>query len=220
MKAYILDLFDQRMTSNKYKYKPFQNTEKIKFSFFLPLLIIFLSTNLLIFDQSFYKQERTNYELYNQEIDNLLEYFTGGELDKENYSEEEILHLADVKKLIWISLALLCLGAILMGISFLKDTKEHCQKECVKRGIYTVILIILLSFTFFNFSSAFTIFHKILFTNNYLLLPAESLLIQMFPERFFIESTKQIILYSLIFSILCIGIGCLPRSKKDEHKRT
>jgi len=173
----------------------------MKCSLAIPFFILLFSINLLIFDQEFYAQEMPQYESYKEQQQNLLSYFQGTELNTESYSEREIFHLKDVRNLIWASWLLLFL--LLIPIFFSKNIK----KELYKGGIYTIILTLLLTLTLLSFSTFFTFFHKILFTNDLWLLPANSILIQMFPQEFFIESTKQILLYTFIFSLLCIVLG-------------
>jgi integral membrane protein (TIGR01906 family) len=191
--------------------------ETVKVSFCIPILILLLSINLMIFNKEFYEQEVPNYTQHEQVIENLLSYFKGGTLHTEEYSEREILHLRDVRNLIWTSwfLILLCTVAIIYA-----SKKQNLKKELKKGAYYTGIAIILLSLIFLNFSDAFITFHKIIFTNDYWLLPETSLLIQMFPERFFIESTKQILLYSLILTLFTYILAVKIPGGKNDHKRT
>ncbi|MSR86397.1 DUF1461 domain-containing protein [Candidatus Woesearchaeota archaeon] len=193
----------------------------MKFSFLIPLIIIFLSLNLMVFNQDFYKQEMANYEQYQNPVNNLLDYFKGNSLDTEYYSEKEVSHLNDVRNLIWLSWVVIVLLCIPLVYSLLKDKKEHIRKQMLMGGIYSLILTILFSLTLISFSSSFTTFHEIIFTNNNWLLPASSTLIQMFPQEFFLQSTVQIVLYSLIFSLLCIVLGLkIPGEEKNAYKRT
>jgi len=157
------------------------------------------------------------YGIYENETKNLLQYFLGAELSTEKYSEREVLHMKDVRNLVWISLSITSILSILLLIG-VKKTKQR-KKEFILGGILTTILVLALIVALFTFSISFPAFHKILFTNNYWLLPADSLLIQMFPERFFIESIKQIILYSFTLSLLSIIIGILLPGEKND-KRT
>ena len=183
----------------------------MKSSLLIPFFILLLSINLLIFDQDFYKQEMPQYEIYKEQQENLLNYFQGAELEGP-YSEKERLHMKDVRNLIWSSWILILI--LIITIVYTKNPK----KELYKGGIYTIILTILLSLTLLSFSTSFTIFHKLLFTNNLWLLPANSLLIQMFPERFFIQSTKQILLYTFILSLLAIILANkIPGEKHDKR---
>ncbi len=189
--------------------------KNIKFSFCIPLIILIFSVYLVLFDLDFYKQEIPNYENYSLETQNLIHYFQGQSLNKSFYSEREILHLQDVHNIIWFSLLLILLLTIPIILSLYKDKKIHLKKECIHGGLYSLIFIILFSLVLGNFSSSFIIFHKILFTNDYWILPNSSTLIQMFPEGFFIQSTIQIVLYSIILSLLIIILGLkIPPEKK------
>ena len=192
----------------------------MKPSFIIPILIILLSINLMIFNLEFYKQEMPKYTLYENQVTNLLEYFKGNTLNTEYYSEKEISHLDDVRKLIWTSWVCIVIFILPILYSFSKNRKENLRKQIVKGGVYSLLLISIFSLTLTSFSSSFITFHEILFTNNNWLLPESSTLIQMFPEEFFLQSTLQIVLYSLIFSVLCIILGYkIPGEKENAYKR-
>jgi len=186
----------------------------MRFSFCIPFIILLLSLNLVIFDQAFYQREMPQYAEYESEVTNLLQYFKGHELTTENFSERESIHLQDVRNLIWLSLLVGALLAIPVFYSLRTDAAAVIQKQFLKGGLYGIALTALLALTLLFFSQAFTAFHQILFTNDYWLLPADSTLIQMFPQEFFIAATKQILLYSFVFSILSIVVGAeRPRRK-------
>ncbi len=192
----------------------------MKFSLVIPLFIILLSLNLMIFNQEFYKQQMSNYEQYQNQVNNLLDYFKGVNLEESYYSEREISHLKDVRNLIWLSWVFIIILTVPVLYSFSKDKKEHLRKQMILGGLYALALTILLSLTLISFSSSFITFHEILFTNNDWLLPASSTLIKMFPEEFFLQSTVQIVLYSIILSLLCIVLGYkIPGEQKNAYKR-
>lgn len=175
----------------------------MKFRFLIPLFIILLSLNLIIFDKDFYEKESPKFN--EQEVSNLQNYFISKNLNSTNYSEEEVLHLKDVRNLILISLIINIILLVLI-IIFSFQTK-NLSKEFIYGGIYSIILIFILSLTLISFSDSFITFHKLLFTNNYWLLPENSTLIQMFPETFFNEALKQILFNSVIFSLGSVAIG-------------
>ena len=164
--------------------------------FTIPILILLLSLNLIIFNTDFYKHEMNNYN--ESEINNLLNYFTSSELN-EGYSLEETIHLNDVRNLIWLSWILIL---ILTIIAFFSSTKD-----LIYAGIFSIIITLLLPIIFLSFENSFILFHRILFTNDYWLLPVSSKLIQMFPNNFFIEATKQLIFNNLILSLFTMTLG-------------
>ena len=166
--------------------------------YILPLFILLLSINLLIFNNNFYEKESNNLTISN----NIIDYFKGNELNQDYISEKEVSHMNDVRNLVWISLIILI--SLLILIIFLKKS----PKEVFYAGIISLMLTMLLILIFFSFSSSFIYFHKIFFTNNNWLLPASSTLIQTFPESFFQNATKQIILYNIILSLFALIIGC------------
>jgi len=163
--------------------------------FTIPIIILLLSLNIIIFNIDFYEKE-SNYD--KSEIKDLLNYFTGSEL-KTEYSIEEIIHLKDVRNLIWLSWGLIILLSITL---FFSSTKDF-----IYGGIISLIITLFLPIIFLSFENSFILFHKLLFTNNYWLLPSSSKLIQMFPEKFFIESSKQLIFNNLILSLFTIILG-------------
>ncbi|MBS3162793.1 DUF1461 domain-containing protein [Candidatus Woesearchaeota archaeon] len=163
--------------------------------FTIPIIIILLSLNLIIFNIDFYEKE-SNYD--SSEIKDLLSYFSGSELNPE-YTIEETIHLKDVRNLIWVSWGLIILLSITLFFSPTKDI--------IYGGIISLIITLFLPVIFLSFDSAFILFHKLLFTNNYWLLPSTSKLIQMLPEKFFIEAAKQLIFNNLILSLFTIILG-------------
>ena len=133
--------------------------------FTIPILILLLSLNLIIFNDDFYKHEMPNYN--ETEINNLQNYFAGSTLN-EGYSTEEIIHLKDVRNLIWLSWII-----ILIIIIILFFTKAEDLFYGVK---YSLILTFLLPLIFLSFENSFILFHKLLFTNNYWLLDKDNIL--------------------------------------------
>ena len=186
----------------------------MKLAYLVPIFILLLSLNFVVFDEGFYLSKDSDFEFYGEEVNNLLSYFQAGDLNEERYSEEEIIHLKDVKLLIWISIGLL-LGLL---ISFVIDFKKiNSKKFSLKGGIISLIFFGLVSLIFVNFSWSFRKFHELLFWNDYWMLPIDSTLIQMFPQSFFVSAGIRIILYSFIVSFLLIILGFIPKGEKNER---
>ena len=82
--------------------------------YILPLFILLLSINLLIFNNNFYEKESNNLTISN----NIIDYFKGNELNQDYFSEKEVSHMNDVRNLVWISLIILI--SLLILIIFLK----------------------------------------------------------------------------------------------------
>tara|TARA_Y100000034_G_scaffold134518_1_gene203168 strand:- start:1226 stop:1780 length:555 start_codon:yes stop_codon:yes gene_type:complete len=172
--------------------------------FLIPLFIIFLNLQLLIFNDNFYDDEIS---------DNLLNYFKDKEELKLDYTEIELIHLEDVKGLInTLKIGVYILGILILLIMiFSKDFSNILLIS----GLITIGIVILLFLI--DFSFLFTKFHEILFTNNYWLLPPNTLLIKTYPLEFFINFFKRLILNIIITSFIVGGIGLL-KNVYTQHK--
>lgn len=168
--------------------------------FTIPIIILILSFNLLIFNNDFYGKESNNATVSN----NIIDYFKGNELNSNYFSDKEISHLKDVRNLIWMSLVILIILTIILLISI-------SNKEIFLGSLFSIILTILLALTLLSFSTSFVYFHQILFTNNNWLLPANSTLIQTLPESFFEKAFIKILITNFIISILLLLISLAYR---------
>jgi integral membrane protein (TIGR01906 family) len=187
-----------------------------KYYLLIPLFFLLISVNIVVFDSDFYLSAESEVDYYQEEVGNLLDYFKGGELNGERYSAEEIIHLDDVRDLIWLSLALVLILFLLLSyfegtFSWMKRANFFIYGGILNSVSLLVIGIVLLGFNFF-----FRIFHEVLFRNDYWLLPSDSTLIQMFPESFFVGAVVRILLYMGIFSISFVVIGMFFRWKNGK----
>jgi integral membrane protein (TIGR01906 family) len=112
------------------------------------------------------------------------------------FSEEEILHMIDVKKIMRFVLILL-IFALITTFALLKKIRIRIVANSL---IFSFILMSIIgTILYFNFDRSFYIFHRILFRNQYWLLPENTTLIRMFPEGFFYD-----------YAILWFIISCFP----------
>ena len=119
--------------------------------------------------------------------------------------EVEVIHLRDVKALIGIIFRLseLSLAVVLTYIGtaiFFRPRKsliDLTREIALSIGVSSIFLLALLGYVLFDFDSAWTQFHEIVFTNDFWLLnPATDRLIQMYPEKFW--ETATLVCVSLI----------------------
>jgi integral membrane protein (TIGR01906 family) len=172
----------------------------------IPLFILLFNLQFLIFNY--------NYSFENKTInDNLLDYLNSKEELKFNYTEREIIHLHDVKNL--VNILRIMIYILLLMIIILFITNKNFSYMLIISGLITIgiILIILL----FNFNLLFVKFHELLFTNDYWLLPENSLLINTYPIEFFMGFFKRLILNIIITSSILIGIGII-KNVHTKHK--
>ena len=206
------------------------------FIFFTPALIL-LNFNFLVFNHGFYKTqfEKLNvYESFNSKeiVDNqskkLIGYLCcGKELDRDFFTEREILHLSDVKKIITLNQAasVLFVSLVLAGfiILILKTNEKEFVKTILVSSTITILSIVFLRFsTFINFvnvDQAFLQFHYLAFDNDLWQLPESANLIKLFPQQFFVNFANRIAIQTLIISagLFLASAYFLKRHDSKKH---
>lgn len=131
-------------------------------------------------------------------------------IEEQVFDEREISHMVDVKnlyataaKVMYISLAL---AVIIMAYLFKKDGKARFFISAV-RGYKVAVTIAIILIVIFaadftvGFSSFWTLFHEIVFTNDlWLLDPRTSTMINMYPLPFWLAMcTDMLVRFAVIF---------------------
>ena len=194
----------------------------------------------------FYKKEYEKYRVtddLNMKIDNvmavtehMMAYLIGKEeklsivtdVDGEHqdfFNEQDRLHLADVRNLFLGGLKLrnyaLILASILMIV--LKAKKADFRR-LVPQGylqalfVYLILAAILGIAMSIDFTSCFTLFHKLFFTNNlWIFDPETDYMIRMLPEGFFLD---MVIRVGVIFIVLLAvpGVAAVVNMWKQKKK--
>jgi len=173
---------------------------------------LFLLMNNMFLTYEFYKQNIQNSSkmIKNEYLfytDRVIKYFfnnensvtikdeTGANLNN-FFTEEEILHMIDVKRIMRLVFILL-IFALITTFALLKKIRFRIVSNSL---IFSFILMSIIgTILYFNFERSFYVFHKILFRNQYWLLPENTMLIRMFPENFFYD-----------YAILWFIISCFP----------
>ena len=191
------------------------------------LAIIFYNCFNLDFYKNFYEKENlssintTNSELLNN-TENLLAYLKGNaSLNRNWFSDKDILHMVDVKnlydvsfKVMIICLIIFVITTIIIIITKRSKTLLYITKAFNKTlAIFILLIAILTGIIAYNFNSFWIKFHTILFSNDlWLLSPDESNLIKMVPEEFFISLITRIIIHIfIVFFLLLITNIVLKR---------
>ncbi len=181
------------------------------------LVLCLTSLDMLSFQTSFYeyefKQLNTSQRIgmseadLTESIDVLLTYIRGDENDlniefevegevRAIYSDDEISHMKDVKNLYESAMIVRngsCIGLLFLFIILLVDNRKEIVEVCTYAYIrvYTAFLFLLsalLLYATIDFTAVWTMFHKLLFTNDLWLMDANtSLMIQMLEEKVFFD---------------------------------
>lgn len=177
----------------------------------IPLLILLLSLKYSAYDLSFQQKEFSKlgiYDSYGKDFadglsSNLIGFYKGNEpLNESYYTDKEIIHLNDIKK-INTNLSFILYALLLLAIVSVMILKEKSFKPILIGVSSLVLLIILLSFI--NFDFLFLKIHEMSFSNDYWLLnPAESILVNVYPYKFFQDIATKIALTSVFTSAILI----------------
>lgn len=127
------------------------------------------------------------------------------------FSDKEIFHMKDVKNLFRVGniARIICqvLFAVLAAAAILlrRDGYKVLLKAAVIVPVAFLGIMGLLAFLVsLNFDRAFTIFHKIFFTNDmWILDPSRDLLVNIVPQEFFVDIAIRI---SVIFCLFMVAI--------------
>lgn len=188
-----------------------------------PFLVIMSSFNVIAFSDIFYEQEfEKNYvysDVENADLisDSLVEYLKHGEYDDtmlQSFSEQELDHMYDVRKVItwfniwfYITFILYLFLFIVSLIIFKKEFRKVYSKTLKYSGGFSIALICLMSILGFVFESFFSYFHSIFFEEGTWVFGWNDMLIRLYGGSFFFDSFVWILVLSFIFSCGLIGAG-------------
>ena len=178
-----------------------KNKDKILlvlFCIFLPILLILFSYKMVL---SF-----SSLTMNQQETINFLK--GKAELNLE-YTSNEMSHLIDVKKVMQNMNYLFYLSLLIctLILTYYKESKKNkANKEIIKKKLRygsigsLIILGVVFLFVIINFNFSFTIFNEIFFPQGNWVFSEDSLIIQTFPIKFFINITLKIFILALLVS--------------------
>lgn len=128
------------------------------------------------------------------------------------YSEREILHMIDVKRLLartfdagWAALGfIVAFVAVTVWRNRADAISALARSTLSACGVVALLVVILGIIGITGFDSAFRQFHLLFFTNDLWQLSSRDGLIQLFPQRFFFDTTLLIGGVTLAF---VVGVG-------------
>jgi len=170
-----------------------------------------------LYSNSFYYSEFEKnlvYQKFDKETVNsankeLLDYFQNKNyLKSAFFNEREKFHLKDVKQLIETVILIFNSLVIIFTLSlyYLYYNNIAITKPLIMSSTASILILIIFGIlSLFNFSEVFLKFHYLTFSNNlWQLNPETDNLIIMFPEIFFYNFLKRLLIVSLIFSIILL----------------
>ena len=181
------------------------------------LTIVFVSLNVHIYNEDFYFSEFEKNGVYDEigkeqvleNYDLLMGYFKNeNNMEDSFFNEKERWHMKDVKNLVLTAKYLLYASLLILVIALLclfiqKDFKTILEGMLFGGVATSVIIALVFAAALLDFSGMFLQFHFVFFTNElWQLNPETDKLIVMFPEQFFYDSFKQILINGLIIAVL------------------
>ena len=203
---------------------------------FTMLLVIFAllitGFQLAVYGDShygFYKKEYEKYRVTDDLIGKEEKLSIVTDVDGEHqdfFNEQDRLHLADVRKLFLGGLKLRNYAVILATILMIVlRAKKADFRRLVPLGylqalfVYLILAAILGVAMSIDFTSCFTLFHKLFFTNNlWIFDPETDYMIRMLPEGFFLD---MVIRVGVIFIVLLAvpGVAAVVYNWKWKKER-
>ncbi|MFC1754040.1 TIGR01906 family membrane protein [Thermoproteota archaeon] len=197
----------------------------------MPFLMMLSSFRMIAFDLNYYHDKYTELDVYENpkfldvnlmnETAFLLNYLKHGDgvIQTDFYNQREKSHLVDVRNMFRTALSLrrfFFFFSLIMLIFLFRLTtgKEEFVKGLSKYLMYGSLLTIgmlLLGWLFMmNFDASFTGFHKIFFTGDtWLFNPMTDNLINMVPQQFFYDITKDILSLTFILALIGLAVGAI-----------
>lgn len=147
-----------------------------------------------------------------------------------HFSQEELLHLNDVRSRVAKSFYLLYLLAAATAVTaILAFVITHnggiflLRRALFAAGVLTIALAVFLALAFLSFSPAFTAFHRVLFGSSQWQFPSGYLLVNLFTEGFFAEFARDVIAASLVQGtavfLAAVVMGWFYSARKNNSKK-
>ncbi len=213
----------------------------------LVIVFLFLSIQIPSFFTPFYKYEYKKLNVYESvkmtEDDlmavtkHLLSYLNDkvSDLNIETvvdgqtrmfFNDRELAHMEDVKHLFYLGFSTRNIALTLLVISYILLMLNKTELKFILKfyrfffSAFIVIMGAVTAFVALDFSSVFTLFHKLSFSNDlWLLDPRTDLLINIVPLNFFIDISVAIVGLFLFFMILTVAIGIIvPLIRPSQRK--
>jgi len=189
---------------------------------FLIIFIFLLSFHLFLYNKYFYDwqyEKNDVYETFGYEntwnaTHELWSYMkSNGEFYSDFFSEQDKLHMVDVKWLLNGIKYMFILSLVLVLLSFYYHKRNIASLLCYS-SILSFIFILIFAILSLFFENSFIVFHKLFFNNDlWLMNPAVDKLVLLYPDNFFFTIFVFIIVTTLIFSFILFVISVYFKKK-------
>ena len=150
--------------------------------------------------------------------------------ERQLFNEREVLHMRDVKRLIWgvygldVASAVYILGFVGLGLFFYRKPFAHTVFKHILwgSGLTVAVVVFVGLVALVGFDSLFLLFHRVSFANDFWQLdPTRDFLVMMFPQGFWFDATLFVALATVGQAAALGGIagGFLLLRRRHERRR-
>lgn len=175
------------------------------FSILLPLFLLLLSYTIILY----YTSQFTS---LTAEQEHTFDYLQGKGALSVGYTVQERFHLENVKQVMdaahYFFYGLLLVLAVIIAAH--RDNHPQLRKLLRYGGITTIAVVsLILIFILTSFTIPFTVFHWLFFPQGNWQFPADSLLIQTFPQEFFVKMGIWIFMVAMLWGAVIVAVSTL-----------
>ncbi len=176
----------------------------------------------LLNNSGFYSSEFSRLGVNATAASGVMSFVSGKSSLSEGFNWAESSHLEDVKRVLAAVRRVYYAAIILLAaavIYLLRTGKllELMPKTFILSGSVSLLLLLALFTASLSFSSSFSLLHKPFFASGTWLFPADSALINLFPEQFFRDFAKTFFLLALVNSSAFLIIGVIIKKMPDNR---
>ena len=184
--------------------------EQKKINFKKIALIVLFSISLTIFILLFSYKMTVQFSHLTIEQRSAVSFLENKAAVNPSYTATEISHLEDAKIVLLIADYAFYISLLLctLIIAMYERKRAELRQFFFWGGVTTIaVMSFVLIFIFADFNLAFVTFHKIFFPQGNWIFSTDSLLIQTFPESFFVLMGKRIFLQAFFWGSLFIVLA-------------
>ena len=135
-------------------------------------------------------------------------------VEREIFNPREVLHMRDVKRLIWLVYGVATLSGIYLllatgvGVAWRRNFSREVARLCVLGGTPTMVLVLAIGiFALVGFDTLFLKFHQFSFANDlWQLDPRTDYLVMLFPQGFWFDATIWVATRAVAGAVLLVAL--------------
>jgi integral membrane protein (TIGR01906 family) len=200
-------------------------------------LIFLFSYKMLVYDQDFYEKEFKNngvYDKYNktfvdEQHKEVIGFLITDQpiITSDHFSKQDKEHLRDVEVLMkkidyfsYVFVISLLIVFVYLHVFYKKLKDKIFTLSVFYSSMINLITLGILYLLSLNFDWFFTKFHELSFDNNlWMMNPAKDMLVNLYPETFWINAFSRIMLTILVLSLIFTFIGYLGYYFISKHTK-